>query len=147
MLVNRDGQRFVNEVTGGVTISTTVVDQEGGTPFLIFDESVRHPLSIVETYLTAGFVIMVGSILEVAELLEIDPAPLVEIINHFKSGTSMLFKTIRETALEQGETNNKLKNAKSLLDILDDETISERIELPLETVQELRRPSLKTQES
>lgn len=46
---------------------------------------------------------------------------------------------IRETALEEGEANNKLRNAENLLDILDDETIADKIGLPLEIVQELRK--------
>ena len=43
-----------------------------------------------------------------------------------------------QEGLEQGIEKNKIENAKALLDILDDETIASKIELPLETVQKLR---------
>ena len=36
------------------------------------------------------------------------------------------------------DEKNKIENAKALLDILGDETIASKIELPLETVQKLR---------
>jgi len=47
-----------------------------------------------------------------------------------------------EGARDEGIEIAKIKNAKALLDILDDETISLKIELPLETVQKLRKDLL-----
>ena len=44
-----------------------------------------------------------------------------------------------ERGYEQGMRNSNLKIAENLLDILDDETIADKIGLPLETVQELRK--------
>lgn len=46
-----------------------------------------------------------------------------------------------EEKRKEGEEKNKLENAKALLDILDDETIAERIKLPLTTVKQLRKES------
>ena len=43
-----------------------------------------------------------------------------------------------QEGLEEGIEQNKLENAKALLDLLDDETIAERIGLPLEVVKQLR---------
>jgi len=43
-----------------------------------------------------------------------------------------------ETGEEKGRQENKIENAINLLDLLDDQTISERIGPPLEGVQELR---------
>ena len=65
------------------------------------------------------------------------------IKNHLKSDKSLeveymtLYEREKEKFLE-GVEANKLANAKALLDILDDETIASKIELPLETVQKLR---------
>ena len=64
-------------------------------------------------------------------------------VNHLKSDKSLeveymtLYEREKEKFLE-GVEANKLANAKALLDILDDETIASKIELPLETVQKLR---------
>ena len=43
------------------------------------------------------------------------------------------------TGFEKGKQEEKIKNVINLLDLLDDETISERIGLPLEEVQKIRR--------
>ena len=43
-----------------------------------------------------------------------------------------------QTGLEQGDLNRKIKSAKNLLPILDDETISKKIKLDLDKVKKLR---------
>ena len=45
----------------------------------------------------------------------------------------------KATGFEKGERKKAVENALNLLDLLDDQTISERIGLPLEEVQDLRR--------
>lgn len=43
---------------------------------------------------------------------------------------------------EEGRTEEKEKNAKALLDVLDDETISKKLDMPIERVKELRMNSM-----
>jgi len=43
---------------------------------------------------------------------------------------------------EEGRTEEKEKNAKALLDVLDDETISKKLDMPIERVKELRMNSI-----
>ncbi len=43
-----------------------------------------------------------------------------------------------QTGISQGIEQNKLANARSLLDLLDEKVIAERIGLPLETVMKLK---------
>lgn len=50
ILVNREGTRFVNEVTTRDAASAAVLKQTGGTAFLIFDEVVRKSLAQIEGY-------------------------------------------------------------------------------------------------
>ena len=50
ILVNREGKRFVNEVTTRDAASAAVLKQTGGTAFLIFDEVVRKSLAQIEGY-------------------------------------------------------------------------------------------------
>lgn len=45
--------------------------------------------------------------------------------------------------ISQGSAEQKLQNAKNLIDILDENIIAERIGLPLKTVQQLKRDYLK----
>ena len=43
-----------------------------------------------------------------------------------------------EKGIEQGKMTAPIKNAKSLLDVLDDDTIAEKLELDVEIVKKLR---------
>ena len=43
--------------------------------------------------------------------------------------------------MKEGREEEKLSNARNLIDLLDAETIAERIGLPLETVQKIKRES------
>ena len=54
ILVNREGKRFVNEVTTRDAASAAVLKQTGGTAFLIFDEVIRRSLKQIEGYLPSG---------------------------------------------------------------------------------------------
>ena len=49
------------------------------------------------------------------------------------------FEEGKEEGVVEGRTEEKERNAKALLDILDDETISKRIGLDIEIVKELRK--------
>lgn len=44
----------------------------------------------------------------------------------------------REEGIEIGRMKEKLANAKAILDIADDETISKKLDLPIEKVKEIR---------
>jgi fumarate reductase flavoprotein subunit len=50
ILVNREGKRFVNEVTTRDAASAAVLKQTGGTAFLVFDEVIRKSLAQIEGY-------------------------------------------------------------------------------------------------
>lgn len=53
------------------------------------------------------------------------------------------FEEGREEGRAEGRAEGKEESAKALLDILDDETISKKLNIPLERVKELRNESLK----
>jgi len=50
ILVNRDGKRFVNELTTRDAASAAVIAQPGGSAFLIFDQGIRKSLKQIEGY-------------------------------------------------------------------------------------------------
>jgi fumarate reductase flavoprotein subunit len=50
ILVNRDGKRFVNELTTRDRASMAVLAQPGQTAFVVFDQDIRQARSIVEGY-------------------------------------------------------------------------------------------------
>ena len=67
-------------------------------------------------------------------LESMDLDEIMEDISMTRLGRKLVNKGIYE-----GENENKLKNAKNLLDLLDEQTIAERIGLPLETVRQLKK--------
>lgn len=50
ILVNRDGKRFVNELTTRDAASAAVIAQPGGSAFLVFDQGIRKSLAQIEGY-------------------------------------------------------------------------------------------------
>ena len=55
-------------------------------------------------------------------------------------GQMLVDKGMQE-GMREGREEEKLSNARNLIDLLDAETIAERIGLPLETVQKIKRES------
>ena len=50
IFVNREGKRFVNEITTRDATSAAILKQTGGTAFMIFDEGIRKSLKQIEGY-------------------------------------------------------------------------------------------------
>jgi fumarate reductase flavoprotein subunit len=50
IVVNRDGKRFMNELTTRDKASTAVLEQSGKSAFLVFDETIRRSLGQIEGY-------------------------------------------------------------------------------------------------
>ena len=76
---------------------------------------------------------MADKFLEKEELGE-----LVEEISMTKLGEMLVNKGVNQ-GISQGFNQAKLEDARNLLDVLNAQTIAERIGLPLETVQQLER--------
>ena len=96
---------------------------------------------------------MADKFLEPADLQEI-----VEAISMTRLGQMLVDKGMQEgmkegikegikegmkEGMKEGREEEKLANARNLIDLLDAETIAERIGLPLETVQKIKRESNK----
>ncbi|MDR1529490.1 MAG: flavocytochrome c [Burkholderiales bacterium] len=50
IMINREGKRFVNELTTRDAASAAVLKQTGGTAFLVFDQNIRKSLKQIEGY-------------------------------------------------------------------------------------------------
>ncbi|MCF1428547.1 MAG: flavocytochrome c [Shewanella sp.] len=50
ILINREGHRFVNEITTRDKASAAILAQKGASAYLVFDDSVRKSLSKIEGY-------------------------------------------------------------------------------------------------
>jgi len=54
ILVNKEGERFVDEMETRDVVSEAILEQEGQTAFLFFDETVRESLSAIDGYIEQG---------------------------------------------------------------------------------------------
>jgi fumarate reductase flavoprotein subunit len=83
ILVNREGKRFVNELTTRDAASAAVLKQTGGTAFLVIDETIRRSLSQIEGYFHLELVRSGGTAAELAKALGMDGANLAQTIDSY----------------------------------------------------------------
>jgi len=74
ILVNREGKRFVNEITTRDKASAAILAQKGESAYLLFDDSVRKSLSKIEGYIHLNIVNEGKTLEELANKLSM-PAP------------------------------------------------------------------------
>jgi fumarate reductase flavoprotein subunit len=72
ILVNREGKRFINELETRDTVSKAILEQEGETAFLIFDENVPERLAAVRKYKESGLLTEADSLTDLADKLGIN---------------------------------------------------------------------------
>ena len=84
ILVNRAGQRFMDEATTSNTIACSILKQPEATVAMIFDEKTRllHP-DEVQNYKPANVIVKAGSIEELAQKIEAPYATLLETLQSF----------------------------------------------------------------
>ena len=54
IMINRDGNRFCTEMATRDVMSAAILEQTGGTAYLMFDTSIRKSLKAIETYAEQG---------------------------------------------------------------------------------------------
>ncbi len=67
ILVNREGNRFVNEITTRDKAAAAILNQKGGSAFLVFDDAIRKSLKKIESYVNLGFVLESSTLAGLAE--------------------------------------------------------------------------------
>ncbi len=107
ILVNREGNRFVNELDTRDVVSNAELAQTGQSAFLVFDQNVRENLAAIDGYYEKGFLIEANSIEELATALEIPVDALTSTVNTYNgyvtSGTDADFgREIMESTIEKG---------------------------------------------
>lgn len=108
IIINREGNRFVNEISTRDVVSEAILEQEGKTAFLFFDEAVRESLSAIDGYIEMGLTIEGESIEEIAELLEVDPANLEATL----AGYNGFVDSASDADFERPDMPTKLEKAK-----------------------------------
>ena len=85
ILVNREGKRFVNEITTRDKAAAAILEQTGKTAFLIFDDSVRKSLKKIDKYIGLGVVPSADSLVKLGKLENIDGKALAETVARYNS--------------------------------------------------------------
>lgn len=85
ILVNRNGERFYNELQTRDNVSQAILQQEGSEAFLVFDDNVREGLHAIEDYVHAGVVIEKDSLEELAAEINVDAANLQATIDKYNT--------------------------------------------------------------
>ncbi|MGS0729971.1 FAD-binding protein, partial [Shewanella sp. 0m-11] len=85
ILVNREGKRFVNEITTRDKASAAILNQTGKSAFLIFDDSVRKSLSKIDKYIGLGVVPSADSLVKLGEQTGIDGKNLTEAVARYNT--------------------------------------------------------------
>ncbi|GAA4288103.1 FAD-dependent oxidoreductase [Georgenia daeguensis] len=91
IIVNKNGERFVDESLDYKTLGRVVLDQPGGLGFEVFDAKVRAkshrgiPLKDIDTLEEIGHVFRAETIEELAEAAGIDPDALVQTVARYNA--------------------------------------------------------------
>lgn len=85
ILINRNGERFINEIDTRAVVSAAELEQEGKTAFLFFDQGVRESLSAIDGYYKKGFLIEAQTIEELAEAINVSAETLANTVQTYNS--------------------------------------------------------------
>jgi fumarate reductase flavoprotein subunit len=69
IMTNRDGMRFVDEMGLRDVVSASILAQRGASAFLVFDDSVRASLAVIDSYINRGFVHQADTPQELAAII------------------------------------------------------------------------------
>ena len=83
ILINREGSRFVNEISTRDVVSEATLAQEGKTAYLLFDNTIAESLGAIEGYINRGLTQEGETLEELAEVLDIDPEVLVATVERY----------------------------------------------------------------
>lgn len=86
ILVNRQGQRFINELETRDVVSAAVLKQPGKTAFLIFDQGLRSGLKAIEEF--ANYLVSADSIEELGNKLGIDGKTLAATVASYNKSVA-----------------------------------------------------------
>lgn len=85
IMVNHEGERFVNEMMTRDKLSDAILTQTGQSAFLIFDQSVRESLAAIENYAQQGLLTEAESASELAQIINIPVSTFVETMNKYQA--------------------------------------------------------------
>jgi fumarate reductase flavoprotein subunit len=114
ILVNKDGQRFVDELQTRDVVSAAILKQKDGQAYMIFDQKVRESLKAIETYFKEGIIIESDTIEGLAQKIGVEATALKKTMDTYtgyqKAGKDAEFS---RKSMEQPLTSSKFYAALS----------------------------------
>lgn len=83
ILVNAEGNRFVNELETRDVVSAAILAQTGGMAYLLFDEQVRKSLASIETYYNQGVLKSAVTVEALATEIGVSPIALSTTLTRY----------------------------------------------------------------
>ncbi len=103
IIVNRKGDRFCTEMATRDVMSAAILEQDGQTAYLLFDDAVRKSLKAIEGYVSQGLLTQADTVAALAEKLSIPQDELVKTMDGYaqiqKSGNDPLGRKANEMPL------------------------------------------------
>lgn len=88
ILINKEGNRFVNELETRDVVSAAILEQTDKVSYMLFDQEVRDSLKAIEGYISAGIVTEGDSIEDLAAKIKVDPANLKKTMDTYATTVS-----------------------------------------------------------
>lgn len=85
IMINRDGNRFEQEMATRDVMSDAILSQKGKTAYLLFDQGVRDSLKAIESYYKQGLLAQGATITELAKTLFIPVDALEKTVAKYNS--------------------------------------------------------------
>ncbi|GGI71180.1 FAD-binding protein [Shewanella gelidii] len=108
ILVNREGKRFVNELATRDKAAAAILEQSGGSVFLVFDDSVRRSLKKIDNYIDLGVVSTESSLQALGASLGIDGKALQQSValynRHVGKGIDLEFDRLEDRRPDMTKT-------------------------------------------
>lgn len=81
ILVNKEGKRFVNEMTTRDKVSEAELQQAGQSAYLIFGDKTKAAVKAIDQYISKDMVVSASSLEELAKKTGIDQAELAKTVD------------------------------------------------------------------
>ena len=85
ILINSEGKRFCNEILTRDVVSAHVIEQPGSYAWLVADDAMAVESTVIEKYVSKGFMIKCDTVADLAKLMEVDEATLQETLDTWKA--------------------------------------------------------------
>ncbi len=107
ILVNRDGKRFINEISTRDAVSAAVLSQKGGTVYLLFDQGIVESLKSIEEYSEMNLLTMAPTLIELEKKLNFKGNTLEETVSKYNS----YVKSGKDTEFLRSDMPRKIQKA------------------------------------